>query len=158
MMKKLIAVVLMLAVVLCTVSASAELSYYYLVGAVDAEGNMIALPDTVQVFAIENETEEDGTLICAFGLDTETIINGVAAIAEQDEESVTLAVALEDGTALEMKLDIRLEVDGTDEVTSRRHDNASAAVRRAGIDRTLNPRAVRREPDARDQRQDRSEN
>ena len=99
-MKKIIAVILVLCLVLAATSAVAETRSYFLIGVQDDAGNVVDYesdPDfPVLVFTVDDET-----MTCAFGSDEEPI-GGTCQIIEQTDTTLTLAISLEDGEELIM--------------------------------------------------------
>ena len=95
-MKKMLAVLIALVMVLSAVSAFAEISTYMLVGAQDAEGNLYAATQTL-VFAIDDETNE-----CAFGAEGEEMMAGTWEFGEITEEVAVVNITFADETTMVM--------------------------------------------------------
>lgn len=101
-MKKIVALLLALCMVLTMTAALAESRSYVMVGVTDADGNTVVSDEIpVLCFALNDET-----MVCAFGTEEETM-EGVAEIAGVDEESklVILNVTLADETTIVIYFD-----------------------------------------------------
>ena len=91
-MKKIFAIMLAL-VLMLSVAASAEVGIYVLAAVQDAEGNVIMSEEfPVLVFSLDDETNA-----CALGTEDE-MIEGTYEIVEATEETLVLAVTLNDGS------------------------------------------------------------
>lgn len=92
-MKKMIAALIALVMMLFAVSAFAEVSTYMLTSAQDAEGNLLVATEAF-MFVIDDETNE-----CAFG--TEDMLEaGTWEQVSVDENMADLLITFEDGTQM----------------------------------------------------------
>lgn len=97
-MKKILALVLALMMVLSIASlASAETRYYLMVGVVDADGNVADIVDDelpILVMYVDDEA-----MTCVFGTEEETMSGTITTEAiEGVENAVYMICALEDGS------------------------------------------------------------
>lgn len=92
-MKKMIAALIALVMMLFAVSAFAEVSTYMLTGAQDAEGNLMVANEAF-MFVIDDETGE-----CAFGAE-DLLQAGTWEQIAVEENQATLLLTFEDGTQM----------------------------------------------------------
>lgn len=103
-MKKIVALLLVLMMVLTMSAAMADTVSYFMAAAADAEGNEIDLVSNPDQFPVLVFAVDDEAMTCAFGTEEETVEGTISAFEVIDEENgvAIMHVVLNDGTEFDI--------------------------------------------------------
>ena len=103
-MKKFVALLMALVLVLSMSAALAETRSYFMAAASDADGNAIDLVTNADMFPALAFVIDDETMTCAFGTDEEYVegIVGEPELIDEENGVAVMHIVLDDGTEYDL--------------------------------------------------------